>query len=113
MVENESITTSTFIRWMIGALAVLVMTGAGFWGNAIYGQLDRIEKSLTLRVEKIESSLEALKQQGASSADKSYNTIVDLKIETALQKARIDQLEKEYASARHEITDSQNSKKQK
>ena len=91
--DTTNINTSTLTRWLVSALAALVMAGTGFWMNAIYGQLDRIEKTLTQRIEKIEMNVDTLKQREISGADKNSNIVVDLKIETALLKAKIESME--------------------
>lgn len=92
---GTNITSSTLTRWLVSALAALVVAGAGFWMNAIYGQLDRIERSLTQRIEGIETTLAQANQQHSMSTSKTSDLVVDLKIDNALLKARIEQLEKE------------------
>ena len=88
--DTTNINAPTLTRWLVGALTMLVMTGCGFWMNAIYGQLDRIEKTLTQRIEKIEINVETLKEHALSVLDKNSGIIVDLKIETALLKASVE-----------------------
>ena len=93
-IENEVISTSSIIRWIIGASAAIIMTGGSLWLNTVSKQMDRIEESLSLRMTKLEQTIDTIKVAEASAADKAMSKLIDLQIESKLHAMRLDQLER-------------------
>ena len=88
------ISTSTIIRWIIGASAAIIMTGGSLWLNMVSKQMDRIEENLSNRMTKMEQTIDAMKITDSNQSDKAMARLVDLQIESKLQAMKIENLER-------------------
>lgn len=83
-VRSDQIYLSTVVKWIISALALLTVTGGGFWMKVIADQIS----DTRVRIEKLENVI-------VSGADKNTSALSNLQIDMAVQKMRMDALERQ------------------
>src|SRR5262249_45982939 len=101
---DTSISSSTLTRWLVSALAALVMAGGAFWMNTISNQIPRIEENTGKQIGKIEVALEAMRANEAALGDKNAAKLVDVQIELKMHQLRLERLDQEVTEMQRQGT---------